>query len=75
MEGRAVAGPRRQRKHRIDGGVAMPLDPETPPRGLIKVDPDSALTRSASERCPKTSMGRRCLLRAGHFGPCRFPPA
>ena len=33
-----------ERKHELDERVAIPLDPETALRGLLKVDPDSEPT-------------------------------
>jgi hypothetical protein len=55
----------------MDERVSIPLDPETALRGLMQVDPDAS---AATERCPKTWMGKRCLLKAGHFGPCQYQP-
>jgi hypothetical protein len=58
-------------KRDMDERVSIPLDPETALRGLMQVDPDAS---AATERCPKTWMGKRCLLKAGHFGPCQYQP-
>jgi len=51
------------------------LDPEVALRALLQVDPDSEPTAHVAapeERCSKTWMGKRCLLKAGHFGPCQY---
>jgi hypothetical protein len=48
---------------------------ETALRALLKVDPESEATEHVAapeERCPKTWMGKRCMLRKGHFGPCHY---
>jgi hypothetical protein len=58
-----------------DERLAIPLDPEVALRALLKVDPDAepaAHVAVPEERCPKTSMGKRCVLKAGHFGPCQY---
>jgi hypothetical protein len=55
--------------------VSIPLDPEVALRALLKVDPDSEPTEHVAapeERCTKTWMGKRCMLKAGHFGPCQY---
>jgi hypothetical protein len=43
-------------------------DPEEVLRALLAVDPDS----KPAESCPKTWQGKRCKLKAGHFGPCQY---
>jgi hypothetical protein len=51
------------------------LDPEEALRALLKVDPESGPTEHVAapeERCTKTWMGKRCMLKAGHFGPCQY---
>lgn len=59
------------KKHDPDERVAIPLNPEQALRALMAVDPGSE-PGSEPERCRKTWMGKRCLLKAGHFGPCQF---
>lgn len=59
------------KKRDPDERVVIPLDPEEALRGLLAVDLGSEPT-SEPERCHKTWMGKRCLLKAGHFGPCQF---
>jgi hypothetical protein len=49
--------------------------PEDALRTLLKVGPDAGPVEHVAppeERCPKTWMGKRCLLKAGHFGPCQY---
>jgi hypothetical protein len=51
------------------------LDPEDALRALLKVDAEAEPTEHVAppeERCPKTWMGKRCMLKAGHFGPCQY---
>jgi hypothetical protein len=46
-----------------------PLKPTQALKALLDVEPGSA---EEPERCSKTWEGKRCSLRAGHLGPCRF---
>jgi hypothetical protein len=57
-----------------DERVKIDLPFEDAVRGVLKVDPDAPHTDASADEnpCPKTWMGKKCKLSAGHFGPCQF---
>ncbi len=46
-----------------------PLKPTQALKALLSTEPD---TSEAHEQCLKIWEGKRCTLKAGHLGPCRF---
>lgn len=56
----------------IDFDAALTLDASPAPAPAVTPATDPRAEEDDPGRCPKRWMGKRCVLRVGHIGICRW---